>query len=321
MKLLLLYILSFLIGYNVANAKANAIKILDIGNSFSEDSNCYIDSIVKATGVDDSGFCLYQLMKPGSSFHDWVKTYNGRSSKGYSFYKVTGGASIPFSYSHSHQSTCNNEDLFKNVLTQVEWDIIIIHQVSRFCYDYSKWHEKDKISGDLDSLLFIIRTHQPNARIDFLLVHAPKTIITKANAKNTDQLWFNIMQSAKKIHDNDGIITIIPVGTAVQNIRQTIWNDEYALCRDGLHLGHGLARYTANCAYYQTIIAPILGVSIIGNTFHPQVKTTEIKKSKKSKPIPITEENIQQAQKAAYLATYFWWKILNPDDNDNLFSQ
>ena len=64
------------------------IRILDIGNSFSADANCYLDGMVSATGVDASNVALYQLYKSGSSFNYWVENYRGKKTDNYTYYKT-----------------------------------------------------------------------------------------------------------------------------------------------------------------------------------------------------------------------------------------
>lgn len=288
------------------------IRILDIGNSFSADANCYLDGMVSATGVDASNVALYQLYKSGSSFNYWVENYRGKKTDNYTYYKVMGGLDLPVN--GKNQVNATDKSLFHTVLTDFKWDIIIIHQSSLACYKYESWNTANSADGDLQAFLSILREHQPQARVDFLLVHAPYQIIAKAKLQTSDQLWQKIMQSASQIQRNDGIGRIIPAGTAVQNLRQTKYNDAHQLCRDDLHLGHGLARYTANCAYYETILAPILGVSVLGNTYRPTISSQDKKESTASAPIPLTDNNALVAQTAAFLATAFGWQTFDPND-------
>lgn len=293
------------------------IRILDIGNSFSADANCYLDGMVKASGADASNVALYQLFKSGSSFNYWVQNYKGNKADNYTYYKVMGGLDVPID--GKNQINATDKSLFLKVLTEVRWDIIIIHQSSLACYKYESWNTANSADGDLPGFLSLLREHQPQARIDFLLVHAPYQIIAKAKVQNSDQLWTKIMQSARKVQQNDGIGRIIPAGTAVQNLRQTKYNDAHELCRDDLHLGHGLARYAANCAYYQTVIAPITGVSVLGNTYRPTITSQDKKESTASAPIPLTDDNALVAQTSAFLATVIGWQIFNPNDYLNVF--
>lgn len=296
-------------------------RILDIGNSFSIDSNCYLDKIVESSGADVSNIGVYQLFKASSNFNHWVQFFNGQNTNDiYYFQKVAGDLDIRIPSDYGYYGGCKGPDLMQRALSDIKWDIIIIHQASLSCYKYEEWHRANYVYGDLDAFLDILHQYQPQARIDFLLVHAPYQIISKSKSGTSEKLWERIMQSAKSIQQNDGITNIIPAGTAVQNLRHTNYNDEYEMCRDGLHMAHGLARYAANCAYYQSIIYPITGVSILGNTYRPELTDEDYASSNRSAPIPVTDENAHVAQMAAYLATSFWWKTLNPMEYTDWFS-
>lgn len=305
---------------------SSQLRILDIGNSFSEDANNYLNGLVQATGADVSQLCVYELYMGGSSFHSWVQLYNSQleadASVKYKITKITGKKTLTGTYKLDTNYELNDPTLFRAVLSDVQWDVIIIHQVSTYCYDYEAWGGKDTSGGDLPALLSILREHQPQARIDYMLVHAPLKILGKGTAASTtDGLWQQIMQSSRQAQQDYGFGVILPYGTAIQNLRKTQYSDENEMQRDSNHLAYGLSRYTAACAYYQSEIAPFLGISILGNTYRPEVESWMKKTdySKLSQPVDITAENARVAQMAAYLANAFWWKTVNPESYMDLF--
>lgn len=293
------------------------LKVLDIGNSFSEDATHDLDGIVRATGADLSQLCVYMLYMGGASFHDWVLAYNNQNTTYYTLRKITGGLTPAISAGFS-----NDPELMVDVLTEVKWDVIIIHQRSGIQHYYNGWHNVNDVNGDLDAFLEILHRHQPQARIDFMLCHAPSSYIGQSNGcSDTDQLWRKNMLSAADIRRNDGISKILPYGTTIQNLRHLAPEGDTELSRDGLHLSFGLARYAAACTYYQTEIAPFLGIDILGNTYRPELAGWELdlENSKVSVPIPVTDQNAPLAQMAAYMATSFWWQITLPSLYQPLF--
>lgn len=295
------------------------LKVLDIGNSFSEDALHDLDGIVRATGADLSQMCVYMLYLGGASFHDWVLSYNNDSKAYYSLRKITGGLTPAISAGFSY-----DPELMVDVLTEVRWDVIVIHQRSGIQHYYNGWHNVNDVNGDLDAFLEILHRHQPQARIDFMLCHAPSSYIGQPNGcSDTDQLWRKNMLSAADIRRNDGIAKILPYGTTIQNLRHVAPEGDTELSRDGLHLSFGLARYAAACTYYQTEIAPFLGIDIVGNTYRPQLGGWEVEpeNSTLSAPIPVTDENAPLAQMAAYMASSFWWQITEPADYQSLFAE
>lgn len=82
------------------------------------------------------------------------------------------------------------------------------------------------------------------------------------------------------------------------------------MTRDGLHLAYGLGRYTAACCYYESLIAPRSGISVLGN---PARYDASQAPSSEYPSISVTDENALIAQKAAYLATNDMYHCYNPE--------
>lgn len=64
-----------------------------------------------------------------------------------------------------------------------------------------------------------------------------------------------------------GIDYIIPTGTAIQNIRHSSLNTRHNLHRDEKHLAFVLARYTAVCCVYATLIADLFNTRLYDNPY------------------------------------------------------
>src|SRR5690606_7777061 len=84
---------------------------------------------------------------------------------------------------------------------------------------------------------------------------------------------------------------VVPAGTAIQNARTSCIGDNFT--RDGYHLDLTIGRYTAACAWFETIF----GKSVIGNTY---------------KPAELSDYKAQLAQTAAHLA------VLKPNEVTDL---
>ena len=78
---------------------------------------------------------------------------------------------------------------------------------------------------------------------------------------------------------------------------------------DGTHCGYGLAEYTAACCYYESLIAPRCGISVLGNSARIDVSDKE----SKYPSVNVTDENAPIAQVAAYLATKDMYLCHNPE--------
>ena len=293
----------------ILNLQKTQLRVLNIGNSYTEDSTHYIPEIVSASGVDVSDMCLYKATRGGASFKNWYDIYHNQDTAGYGISRVVGGLSADI----SGTAAAGNGEKFRNTLANNEWDLIIIHQVSTYAPYYDRWEENYN-AGYLSKFIRLLRKHQPKATIGFLLVHSYWSGYSVNTEKSSLQRWKLIAESAKKLRANYGIDFIIPYGTAIQNLRASSLNNEYDLTADGTHCANGLADYTAACAYYQALFAPRYGVNILGNTARITVSPTE---TYPSSDISVTDENAPVAQKAAFLASYNWYDCINPDDIDD----
>lgn len=288
------------------NLQKTQLKVLDIGNSYTEDSTHYIPEIVTASGINVSDMCLYKAIRGSSSFKTWYDCYHDQDNVGYSISKVVGGIDADI----TGTAAANNGERFRNTLINNEWDLIIIHQVSTYAPYYERWEENNN-AGYLSKFIRLIRKHQPKATIGFLLVHSYWSGYGGNTEHSSLQRWKLIAESAMKLRANYGIDFIIPYGTAIQNLRASSLNNDYDLTADGTHCANGLADYTAACAYYQSLFAPRYGVGILGNSARINVQQTE---TYPSSDISVTDENAPIAQVAAMAACYNWYECINPED-------
>ena len=286
--------------------KKSQLRVLDIGNSYTEDSTHYLARITQASGIDVSDMCLYKAIRGGASFKNWYDVYHDSDSTSYTVSKILGGLSATI----EGNVAANNGERFRNTLISNKWDLIIIHQVSTYAPYFDRW-EEDSNAGYLSKFISLIRKHQPQATIGFLLVHSYWSYYPQNTEKSSYKRWEAIADSVKKLRAKYGIDFVIPYGTAIQNIRQSSLNNEYDLTADGTHCADGIADYTAACCYFQSLLAPRYGISILGNT----CRISDIGES--AYPgITVTDENASICQKAAFLATYNWYQVYNPDETD-----
>ena len=71
------------------------LKVLDIGNSYSNGALDLLPTVVKACGADVKDMCLYKMVRSGASFKDWCNVCADKDPNTYSFRRVTGGLSVP----------------------------------------------------------------------------------------------------------------------------------------------------------------------------------------------------------------------------------
>ena len=285
------------------------LKVLDIGNSYTNGAVAFLPQIVKTSDVDVSDMCLYKLVRGSASFKNWCDVYDDKDTGSYSFSHVVGDLEIPI---QAMKGTAGDGSVFRSVLTDVEWDVIIIHQYSKYAPYYEDWRGHGA-GGYLNEFLRIIKDNQPNAHIGFLLIHS----YWDAYQGNTEQSsylrWDKIAQSVKRVTEEYAIDYVIPYGTAVENIRKSSFNNEFDMTTDGSHCGRGLCRYTASCCYYESLLAPRTGVSCYGNAY--RYEATGIDGDFPA--ISVSDANALLAQTAAVKAVTDMFHCNNPEHGLN----
>ena len=77
--------------------------------------------------------------------------------------------------------------------------------------------------------------------------------------KNQQLMYRGIVSSVEQLMRETSVEVVVPSGTAIQDLRNTALCDSLDLTRDGYHLNPGTGRYTAACAWFQTLVAPAFG--------------------------------------------------------------
>lgn len=286
------------------------LKVLDIGNSYTRDATNLLPLIAQHSGADLSNICLYRCTRGNGSFKSWYDVYNDNDVTTYNISKVLGD--LPANI-QTGTGEAGDGKLFRDVLSNEKWDLIIIHQLSTYAPYYSKWNNNSN-AGYLDELISIIKAAQPEAEIGFLIIHSYWSDYSKNTEKSSYKRWQLIANSTKSFCEDYDVDFVIPYGTAIQNLRASSLNNEYDLTRDGTHCGYGLAQYTAACCYYESLIAPRSGISVVGNLARIDVSS----KTSEYPNINVTDENALIAQRAAYLATKDMYHCQNPELNTDV---
>ena len=281
------------------------LKVLDIGNSYTDGAVALLPMVVEYSGADVDDMCLFKITRGGSSFKTWCNIYNNNDNSTYVLNRVVGDLSVDLPW---WDSATGDSRLFKQVLTDVEWDIIIIHQVSNYAPYYDQW-TGDGDGGYFKELLRIIRKHQPKAHIGFLLVHSYWDYFNQNQEKSSLVRWQKIADSVKQLQKDYPVQFVIPYGTAVENLRASSLNNSYDLTSDGTHCGYGLCQYAAACCYYESLIAPRTGVSCYNSPAYLDVSDKE-----STYPgVNVIPSNALLAQKAALLAIQDMFHCYNPE--------
>ena len=231
------------------------VKILAIGNSFSEDAiENYLYDLATST---DKKTIIANLYIGGAPLSLHLKNVNEDANK-YRYRKtgLDGKKNTTQAVSISH------------TLSDENWDYISFQQASPLSGKY------DVIMESLPQLVNYVR-EKVDAETQFVY-HQTWAYQHDSDHKgfanyNRDQLtmYKAIVDVSKKVYKLGDFKYIIPAGTAIQNARTSSMGDTFT--RDGYHLHLDYGRFTAACTWYEKIF----GKDVRKNSYKPE-KVTEL---------------------------------------------
>lgn len=215
------------------------IKILAIGNSFSQDSLSMVYDIAKSAGID---VVTANLNFNGCSLQThWI---NASSNNAYYTYQKWTSAGM----SQKPKQT------MKTALLDENWDYIILQQYSGYSGIYSTFKPY------LNYLASYVKELSPNATLSLNMTWAYASDSShqdyESYRRSQDTMYKAIVKTYQQAADESKIDIIIPCGTSIQNARTNpylkVIGDE--LTRDGFHLDEEMGRYIAGLTVFETLI-------------------------------------------------------------------
>lgn len=223
------------------------LKVLAIGNSFSNNTTRFLYDIAKAEGVEN--ITLGRLYIGGCSLEKHMKCAETNSTE-YKYYKNTTG----------NWETIESATLLYG-LQDEQWDIITMQQQS------GRSGLTDSYDPYLGQLIEYVNTNKtnPDAKLVWHMTWAYQSNSTQSGfanyANNQDTMYQCIvMATQEKIVNNEAFSAIIPAGTAVQNARTSFIGD--TLTKDGYHLNE-LGELIGGYMWYATFVGkPLDGIKL-----------------------------------------------------------
>ena len=260
------------------------LKVLAIGNSFSDDGMHYLYDIAADYGVDN--IVLGNLYIGGAELS--LHASNAESeAAAYTYRKNTSG---------SWQSTASKSIL--NGLLDEDWDIITIQQAS------GKSGRSEFYEPYLTELIEYINENKtnPDARIIWHMTWAYQSNSSHGEFPfygSNQMTMYNAILSTYEdvVAIKDDIKGVIPAGTAIQNIRTSYIGD--TVTHDGYHLNSGVGRFTAALTWFKAITS----LSIDDITFKPSGVTEkdldaikEAVNNAVAKPLEVTQSTFTETE-------------------------
>lgn len=258
--------LYFALILGVASWAGEPVKILAIGNSFSEDAvEEHLSGLIRAEGLE---VILCDMYIGGCSIERHVNNLrDNKPDYRYRKFDVDGTMTEEYGYT------------LERVLAEEDWDFVSVQQASPFSGQPESY-------ALLPELVEYVRARVPEDAVIMFhqtWAYSPDSTHRQFYRYDNDQMkMYNaivatVMQEVPK----SGIELIIPAGTAIQNARTShLGND---LTSDGYHLSRPHGRYIASCTWLEAV----LGVNPLGNTYCPD---------------GMTAKDCRTAQKAAHKA-------------------
>ena len=211
-----------------------SIKILAIGNSFSEDATQYLWDIFHDAGIDE--VVIGNLYIGGCSLDTHWENMSKNAEK-YTFY-----------YNKSGKWETNKEKSILHALKLEDWDYITVQQVSQDSGN-------PNTLGNLQNILNYINTNKTNADAKIYWHSTWAYQFSSSHTGfpaygNSQMQMYNAIISTFNDHvaKYDLISGAIPSGTAVQNLRTSYLDD--AITRDGYHMSLDIGRYTTALTWF-----------------------------------------------------------------------
>ncbi len=251
LKLLVLSALMVAVGaFGQSAGKPEVVRILAVGNSFSEDALDYhFHGLCEAAG---KRAVVGNLFIGGCSIDRHL--LNARTdSAAYRFRRIGLDGAI----------LAVEKVRLSEAIGSDDWDFVSFQQSSGVSGIYASYANLGELISYVDSLTpdktgYI--WHQTWA-------YAPTSTHSAFGRYGSDQqtMYDSIMNANRRaIMENRALSRVVPSGTAVQNAREAGGDPD--LTRDGYHLHPLMGRYVAACAWFEAIF----GESVVGNSYVPE---------------------------------------------------
>ena len=255
-------------------AQQKTVRILAIGNSFSQDAvEQYLHELAEAEGIST---IIGNMFIGGCSLERHVK--NARdNAPAYAYRKIgTDG-----------KKREKGKMSLETVLADEDWDYVSLQQASPFSGMYETYE------ASLPELIEYVKvrlTKKTKLMLHQTWAYASTSKHSGFKNYNCNQLtmYQAIADAVKKAAKANKIKIVIPSGTAIQNARTSFIGDH--LNRDGYHLDVKVGRYTAACTWFERIFKH----NVVGNPYAPE---------------GLDEARKAVAQKAAHAAVKHPYKV------------
>ena len=232
------------------------LKILTIGNSFSDDTMQYVYKIAKSAGVEK--IKLGNLYIGGCS----LDTHTSNAKTNARAYDYRTNSADAWVNTPSYR--------MKDAITSENWDFISLQQASGSSGIANTY-------ANLQYMIDYVSELAPESKLVFNMTWAYQKDATHAEfpkyESNQIKMYESIVAAVQsEVATKSRIEYIVPNGTAIQNARTSYVGDR--LTRDGFHLSLDLGRYIAGLTFFYQLT----GISIENIEYIPDGVDPDLQK-------------------------------------------
>ncbi len=217
------------------------MKILSIGNSFSDDAQRYLREIARSEGVE-------------------IETLNlcigGCSLERHADNIKTGKREYLFHY--NGDMSCEDLVTIDEGLLMREWDIVTLQQVSTQSF------KEESFYPYIHEIASYVREKLPKAKIyihqTWAYEHGCARVLEVTDGKGAEFMLEGIRHSYRRARREIGAEAIIPSGELMELLYQ---NGASKIYRDTFHASYGLGRYAVGLLWFKLFT----GRSVLNNSF------------------------------------------------------
>lgn len=225
--------------------KNSKLKILAIGNSFTNNSTFFLPWLMSELHNDK--VCIAKLVWEGSSLSMHWGAHLANSSS-YDFY-----------YSEKGNWKISDIHKFDEALSVLDWDIIVIQQVSGYSGDYSTFQPA------LDYLISYFHSQVPSAKLawHYTWAYKPGTVHPEFYRYDYDSeiMYERIIEAGDEASSKMDIS--IPSATLIKEMRKQYPEVTDQFSTDGFHISSGFASFALSSLWYECLVSPELGTSCV----------------------------------------------------------
>lgn len=217
------------------------MRILSIGNSFSDDAQRYLREIAKAEGVEIEtlNLCI-------GGCH--LKTHAEKIKSGEKAYL----------YHYNGDVDCGDLISFDDGILMRDWDVVTLQQVSVESF------REDSFYPYIYEVSAYVREKLPKAKIyihqTWAYEHGCERVFEVTDGKGAEAMLDGIRKSYKRAKDEIKADAIIPSGELMELLYQ---NGASKIYRDTFHASKGLGRYAIALLWFKLFT----GRSVLNNSF------------------------------------------------------